>query len=76
IFVQQSRISLIAGFTFKAIDSQKLNGKILENQRNNIDYSFGASFGLTDKENLNILATSRQDFNNSNEIRLNYTRKF
>ncbi|MCR0012456.1 hypothetical protein L2645_16260, partial [Acinetobacter baumannii] len=69
-------ISLIAGFTFKAIDSQKLNGKILENQRNNIDYSFGASFGLTDKENLNILATSRQDFNNSNEIRLNYTRKF
>ncbi|QEY03442.1 hypothetical protein ABCAM1_0918 [Acinetobacter baumannii] len=74
--MQQSRISLIAGFTFKAIDSQKLNGKILENQRNNIDYSFGASFGLTDKENLNILATSRQDFNNSNEIRLNYTRKF
>ena len=75
-FAANDRISLIAGFTFKAIDSQKLNGKILENQRNNIDYSFGASFGLTDKENLNILATSRQDFNNSNEIRLNYTRKF
>lgn len=75
-FAANDRISLIAGFIFKAIDSQKLNGKILEKQRSNFDYSFGASFRLTDKANLNVLVTNRQDFNNSNEIRLIYNKKF
>lgn len=75
-FAANDRISLIAGLTFKTIGSQELNGKSVEAQRNNIDYSFGIGLGLNDQSNLNILATSRQDFNNSNEIRLNYNKKF
>ena len=75
-FSANDLISLIAGLNFKTIDTQKLNGQIMEAKRNNIDYSFGIGLGLDDKSNLSILATSRQDFNNSNEIRLNYNRKF
>lgn len=75
-FSANDLISLIAGLNFKTIDTQKLNGQIMEKKRNNIDYSFGIGLGLDDKSNLSILATSRQDFNNSNEIRLNYNRKF
>ena len=75
-FSTNDLISLIAGLNFKTIDTQELNGKIVEKKRNNIDYSFGIGLGLDDKSNLSILATSRQDFNNSNEIRLNYNKKF
>lgn len=75
-FAANDRISLIAGLNFKTIDTQEFNNRVVEKKRNNIDYSFGIGLGLDNKSNLNILATTRQDFNNSNEIRLNYNRKF
>ncbi|MGR2920492.1 hypothetical protein [Acinetobacter sp. 1125_18A] len=75
-FAANDRISLIAGLNFKTIGSQKLNSNTVEKQKNSIDYSFGIGFGLDDQSNLNVLATSRQDFNNSNEIRLNYNKRF
>lgn len=75
-FAANDRISLIGGLNFKTIGSQQLNNTIIEKQRNNIDYNFGIGLGLNDQSNLSILAMSRQDFNNSNEIRLNYSKKF
>jgi len=75
-FAANDRISLIAGLTFKSIGYQQLNGKTIENQRNNLDYSFGVGLGFDNQASLNVLAVSRQDFNNSNEIRINFVRKF
>lgn len=75
-FSANDRISLIAGLTFKALNEQKINSIVVEKKRNNIDYNFGVGLGLDNKSNLNIQTTIHQDFNNSHDIRLNYSRKF
>ncbi|KAF1013661.1 MAG: hypothetical protein GAK29_04705 [Acinetobacter bereziniae] len=75
-FSANDRISLIAGLNLKIIDNQKLNEIIVEKKRNNLDYTFGMGYGISDNSNLNLIATIRQDFNNSSEIRLNYNHKF
>lgn len=75
-FAANDRISLVGGFNFKATSNQKLNSKIFEKKRNSLDYNFGVGYGLTDKSNLNVIATLRQDFDNSNEIRLIFNQKF
>lgn len=75
-FAANDRISLIGGFNFKFSGDQKINNLIIEKKRNSLDYSFGMGYGLSDQSNLNITATIRQEFDNSSEIRLNYSNKF
>lgn len=74
-FSANDRISLIAGLNFKYLSDQKFNAKIISKKRNNLDYSFGMGYGITDISNLNLIATIRQDFNNSSDVRLIYTKK-
>lgn len=75
-FAANDRISLIGGLNFKIIGNQKLNTKTIENKRNNLDYMFGIGLGLTDKSNLNVFASIRQEFNNSLENCINYNFHF
>lgn len=75
-FAANDRISLIAGFNFKFLGNQKLNRQVIEKKRNNLDYSFGLGYGLSDTSNLNLVTTIRQDFDNSSEVRLNYSNRF
>ncbi len=75
-FAANDRISLIGGLNFKFLGEQKLNDQVVAKKRNNLDYSFGIGYGLSDQSNLNLTATIRQEFDNSSEIRLNYSKKF
>lgn len=75
-FAANDRISLVAGLNFKTIGDQKLNQQTVEKQRNNVDYTFGLGYGLDNQSSLNLVTTLRQDFDNSNEVRLNYSKKF
>ncbi len=75
-FAANDRISLIGGFNFKSSGDQKINNRVIEKKRNNLDYSFGMGYGVSDQSNLNITATMRQEFDNSSEIRLNYSKNF
>ncbi|TNL51605.1 hypothetical protein [Acinetobacter bereziniae] len=75
-FAANDNISLISGLNFKYQGNQKINNRIVQKKRNNLDYSFGIGYGINDSSNLNLVTTIRQDFDNSNEVRLNYIKKF
>lgn len=75
-FAANDRISLIGGFNIKVLGNQELDNRVIERKRNNLDYSFGIGYGISDTSNLNLLTTIRQDFDNSSEVRLNYSKKF
>lgn len=75
-FAANDKISLIAGFGFKATGNQRLNDKDSETALNSLDYSFGLGYGLDSNSSFNLIATIRQEFANSSEIRLNYNTKF
>ena len=64
---------------FENIQATELSNQEMKDTQGavaNFAIGAGIGLGLDDKSNLSILATSRQDFNNSNEIRLTYNRKF
>lgn len=75
-FAANDNISLISGLNFKYQGNQNINNRIVQKKRNNLDYSFGIGYGINDSSNLNLVTTIRQDFDNSNEVRLNYIKKF
>jgi len=75
-FAANDRISLITSLNFKYQGNQEINNNIVEKKRNSLDYSFGIGYGVSDSSNLNLVTTIRQDFDNSNEVRLNYSKKF
>lgn len=75
-FAANDRISLIGGFNFKILGDQELDNRVIERKRNNLDYIFGMGYGISDTSSLNLITTIRQDFDNSSEIRLNYSKNF
>ena len=68
---QKEQLMGLYGNKFPVTNFSEVNDKF-----DNLDYSFGMGYGLSDQSNLNITATMRQEFDNSSEIRLNYSKKF
>lgn len=75
-FSANDRISLLAGFNLRYIGTQKVNNLIQSKQRNDTDIMFGMGYGLENNANINIIATLKQGFENSNEFRVSYSKKF
>ena len=76
-FSANDKISLIAGLNFKNVGAVKLNNQTYEKSHNDMDYSFGVGFGLSDQSNLNFTTTIKQTFEaSSSDFRLNYTYSF
>lgn len=75
-FAANEKISLLAGATFRHIGSQKQNKEIINSSRNDTDISFGVGYGLDNDANLNFTTTLKQGFDNTQEFRLSYSKKF
>lgn len=75
-FVANDRVSLLTGVNFKHISSQKKNHIVQTKQRNDTDVHFGLGYGLNNHANITFMATLKQGFENSNEFRLSYSKKF
>lgn len=75
-FAANEKISLLTGVTFRHIGSQKQNKEIINSSRNDTDISFGLGYGLNNDANLNFTTTLKQGFDNTQEFRLSYSKKF
>lgn len=75
-FVANDRVSLLTGMNFKHIGSQKENNIAQSKQRNDTDFNFGVGYGLNNHANITFIGTLKQGFENSNEFRLSYSKKF
>lgn len=75
-FAANEKISLLAGATFRHIGSQQQNKETINPSRNDTDISFGVGYGLNNDANLNFTTTLKQGFDNTQEFRLSYSKKF
>lgn len=76
VFAANDKISLLGGINFKHIAKQTLDKKTTFKPRNATDIVFGIGYGLDNDDNINLTAIIKQDFNNTNELRLSYSKKF
>lgn len=75
-FAANDKISLIGGLNFISIQNEAANNKTILVKRNNLDYTFGLGFGVSDSSSLRLLSTTHHNFDNSSEILLSFSKNF